>query len=57
MLLTSHNNEYVGLLRERLAKQIGCSLVNVRMFCMGELCKAPGRVVEVRLLDPAGVVA
>jgi hypothetical protein len=34
--LTSHSNEYVGLLRERLAQQIGCSIQNVRMFCMGE---------------------
>jgi hypothetical protein len=34
--LASHSNEYVGLLRERLAKQIGCSMANVRMFCLGE---------------------
>jgi hypothetical protein len=49
-------NEYIGLLRERLAKQIGCSLANVRMFCMGEpvmrglrlggLCKADCARVE-----------
>jgi hypothetical protein len=35
--LTSHSNEYVGLLRERLAQQIGCGLAHVRMFCLGEL--------------------
>jgi hypothetical protein len=34
--LASHSNEHVGLLRERLAKQIGCSMADVRMFCLGE---------------------
>lgn len=36
MRLTSHSNEYVGLLRERLARQLGCSSKNVRMLYMGE---------------------
>jgi hypothetical protein len=35
--LSSHSNEYVGLLRVRLAKQMGCSLAHVRMFCLSEL--------------------
>lgn len=34
--LMSHDNEYVGLLRERLARQMGCSAKSVRMFSMGE---------------------
>lgn len=33
--VTSHDNEYIGLLRERLASHMGCSAKNVRMFTMG----------------------
>eukprot|EP00775_Hariotina_reticulata_P001572 gene1572-1911_t len=33
--LISHSNEYVGLLRERLAQQVGCNAKNVRMFYSG----------------------
>jgi hypothetical protein len=32
----SHDNEYIGLLRERIARHMGCSAKNVRMICMGE---------------------
>jgi len=34
--LVSHSNEYVGLLRERLAQHAGCNAKNVRMFYSGE---------------------
>lgn len=34
--VTSHDNEYIGLLRERLARHMGCSAKNVRMFSLGE---------------------
>lgn len=33
----SHDNEYIGLLRERIARHMACSAKNVRMICMGEL--------------------
>jgi hypothetical protein len=36
----SHDNEYIGLLRERIARHMGCSAKNVRMICMGEWPRA-----------------
>lgn len=32
----THDNEYIGLLRERVARQLACCSKNVRMFCMGK---------------------
>jgi hypothetical protein len=34
--LSTHDNEYIGLLRERLAHLMGCSAKHVRMLNMGE---------------------
>jgi hypothetical protein len=36
MRLLTHDNEYIGLLRERLARLMGCSAKHVRMLNMGE---------------------
>lgn len=35
--VTSHSNEYVGLLRERIARQLGCGSKHVRLILLGEL--------------------
>lgn len=32
----THDNEYIGLLRERVARHMACSAKNVRMITMGE---------------------
>lgn len=32
----SHSNEYVGLLRQRIARQLGCGAKHVRMLLLGE---------------------
>jgi hypothetical protein len=42
MRLTTHDNEYTGLLRERVARVMGCSARHVRMFHMGELTAQGG---------------
>lgn len=39
--IASHENEYIGLLRQRLAGYMACNAKNVRMFSMGELCFSP----------------
>ncbi|KAF6260179.1 hypothetical protein COO60DRAFT_1700419 [Scenedesmus sp. NREL 46B-D3] len=49
--LASHSNEYVGLLRERLAQQIGCSMRNVRMFCLGHELSNDARTLELPVWD------
>ena len=52
MRVTSHVNEYVGLLRERLARTMGCSARNVRMFSMGEYQRACGKANLVEFTWP-----
>lgn len=34
--ITTHENEYIGLLRQRLALAMGCSAKSVRMVVLGE---------------------
>lgn len=36
--VTSHSNEYVGLLRERIARQLGCGANQVRIVLLGKSC-------------------
>ncbi len=31
----SHSNEYMGMLRAKVAKAMGCSPAHVRLFCSG----------------------
>eukprot|EP00883_Tetradesmus_obliquus_P015009 jgi/Sobl393_1/8113/SZX59989.1 len=49
--LASHSNEYVGLLRQRMARQVGCSMQHVRMFCFGHELSNDARTLELPLWD------